>query len=59
MGKGQDRNSIGYAFLQTKDGFARDFLQDFWYISRMTVPMMILAGFLGAVLAASGDDGLR
>ncbi len=32
-------------------GFARDFLQDFWYISRMTVPMMILAGFLGAVVA--------
>jgi uncharacterized membrane protein YraQ (UPF0718 family) len=32
-------------------GFARDFLQDFWYISRMTVPMMILAGFLGALVS--------
>ena len=32
-------------------GFFRDFLQDFWYISRITVPMMILAGFLGAVVA--------
>ncbi|MGH6821136.1 MAG: permease, partial [Methylocella sp.] len=32
-------------------GFFRDFLQDFWFISRMTVPMMILAGFLGAVVA--------
>jgi len=32
-------------------GFLRDFLQDFWYISRMTVPLMILAGLLGAVVA--------
>ena len=30
-------------------GFAADFAKDFWYIVRMTVPLMLLAGFLGAV----------
>jgi uncharacterized membrane protein YraQ (UPF0718 family) len=30
-------------------GFIADFAKDFWYILRMTVPLMLLAGFLGAV----------
>jgi uncharacterized membrane protein YraQ (UPF0718 family) len=30
-------------------GFITDFAKDFWYITRMTVPLMLLAGFLGAV----------
>ncbi len=31
-------------------GFVSDFAQDFWYILRMTVPLMLLAGLLGAVV---------
>jgi uncharacterized membrane protein YraQ (UPF0718 family) len=30
-------------------GFVADFATDFWYILRMTVPLMLLAGFLGAI----------
>jgi uncharacterized membrane protein YraQ (UPF0718 family) len=30
-------------------GFFADFAKDFWFIVRMTVPLMLLAGFLGAV----------
>jgi uncharacterized membrane protein YraQ (UPF0718 family) len=30
-------------------GFVADFAKDFWYILRMTVPLMLLAGFLGAI----------
>jgi uncharacterized membrane protein YraQ (UPF0718 family) len=30
-------------------GFITDFAKDFWYILRMTVPLMLLAGFLGAL----------
>lgn len=30
-------------------GFAADFAKDFWFIVRMTVPLMLLAGFLGAI----------
>ncbi|TMJ37709.1 MAG: hypothetical protein E6G89_13735 [Alphaproteobacteria bacterium] len=30
-------------------GFFADFAKDFWYIVRMTVPLMLLAGFLGAI----------
>jgi len=32
-------------------GFAADYLTDLWYIVRLTVPLMILAGFLGAIVA--------
>ncbi len=32
-------------------GFASDFASDLWYIVRLTVPLMVLAGFLGAVVA--------
>ena len=32
-------------------GFVSDYLQDFWYIVRLTVPLMFLAGFLGALAA--------
>ena len=30
-------------------GFVADFAKDFWFILRMTVPLMLLAGFLGAI----------
>ncbi len=32
-------------------GFARDCGRDLWFILRMTVPLMLLAGFLGAAIA--------
>jgi len=32
-------------------GFTRDFASDLWYIIRLTVPLMVLAGFLGALVA--------
>lgn len=32
-------------------GFAKDYISDLWYIIRLTVPLMILAGFLGAIVA--------
>lgn len=32
-------------------GFIKDYLRDLWYIIRITVPMMFLAGFLGALVA--------
>ena len=32
-------------------GFAKDFFSNLWYIVLLTVPLMILAGFLGAVVA--------
>ncbi len=35
--------------LSAIGGFIADFAKDFWYITRMTVPLMLLAGFLGAV----------
>ena len=31
--------------------FAKNLASDFWYILRLTVPLMILAGFLGALVA--------
>ncbi len=32
-------------------GYVKDILADFWYIFRLTVPLMILAGFLGALIS--------
>ena len=32
-------------------GFSFDFASDLWYIIRLTVPLMVLAGFLGSVVA--------
>jgi uncharacterized membrane protein YraQ (UPF0718 family) len=32
-------------------GFVSDYLRDFWFLVRMTVPLMFVAGFLGAVVA--------
>ncbi len=32
-------------------GFAGDYLRDLWFILRTTVPLMLLAGFLGAIVA--------
>lgn len=33
--------------------FGRDFVRNLWFIVRKTVPLMLLAGFLGAVLATA------
>ncbi|MEM7427078.1 MAG: FG-GAP-like repeat-containing protein [Pseudomonadota bacterium] len=41
------REDVGSALV----GFATDFLKDFWYIVKMTVPLMFLAGLLGALVA--------
>lgn len=38
-------------FVPAAKGFLGDFATDFWYIIKMTVPLMVLAGFLGAVVA--------
>ncbi|WP_421921792.1 FG-GAP-like repeat-containing protein [Maricaulis maris] len=32
-------------------GFVADFARNFWFILRMTAPLMLLAGFLGAIAA--------
>jgi uncharacterized membrane protein YraQ (UPF0718 family) len=32
-------------------GFVKDYLTDLWFIVKMTVPLMVLAGFLGALVA--------
>ncbi|WP_416878791.1 FG-GAP-like repeat-containing protein [Litorimonas sp.] len=32
-------------------GFTRDYISDLWYIIKLTLPLMILAGFLGAIVA--------
>ena len=37
--------------LRAVPGFLGDYLRDLWFITRMTVPLMILAGFLGSALA--------
>ena len=39
--------TLGQAVL----GVLRNFLSNFWYIIRMTLPLMLMAGFLGAVVA--------
>lgn len=37
------------SFGEALAGVARDFVKNLWFILRMTVPLMFLAGFLGAV----------
>ncbi len=32
-------------------GFARDFARNLWFVVRVTVPLMVLAGLLGAIVA--------
>ena len=39
------------SFLAALKGFAADYVSDLWYIIKLTVPLMILAGFLGATVA--------
>ena len=41
------RESIGEALI----GVGRDYLTDLWFIVRTTVPLMLLAGLLGAIVA--------
>ena len=41
----------GEKFGLALKGFASDFVSDLWYIIRLTVPLMVMAGFLGAVVA--------
>ncbi|WP_427450056.1 FG-GAP-like repeat-containing protein [Litorimonas sp. WD9-15] len=43
----QPREALGVAFV----GWIKNIASDFWYIFRLTVPLMFLAGFLGAVAA--------
>lgn len=38
-------------FLSAVKNYLADYCRDLWYIIRITVPMMFLAGFLGATLA--------
>jgi len=39
------------SFFEAILGLGRDLLKDFWYIIKLTLPLMILAGFLGAIVA--------
>ena len=43
----QPPEGLGIAFK----GWVKDIAADFWYIFKLTVPLMILAGFLGAIVA--------
>lgn len=45
--KGAGREGLRQAVI----GFASDFAQNLWFILRLTVPLMLLAGFLGALFA--------
>ena len=38
-------------FIHSVPGFILDFLRDLWFIVKMTVPLMFVAGFLGSVFA--------
>ena len=38
-------------FSRSVAGFSQDFLRDLWFIVKMTVPLMFVAGFLGSVFA--------
>ena len=38
-------------FIGTLIGFFKDYSHDLWFIIRLTVPMMFMAGFLGAFVA--------
>ncbi|WP_233341662.1 FG-GAP-like repeat-containing protein [Robiginitomaculum antarcticum] len=44
---GQPPEYLGVAVRE----WSRDIATDFWYIFKLTVPLMILAGFLGAIVA--------
>lgn len=41
---------VGESFFQSIKWFVVRFARSFWYILKMTVPLMLLAGFLGNVL---------
>ena len=45
------QNNKMESFTESVWGFARDFARDLWFIVKMTVPLMVLAGFLGSVIA--------
>ncbi|MBO6797766.1 FG-GAP-like repeat-containing protein [Maricaulis sp.] len=38
-------------FVPASGGFAADYLKNLWFILRATAPLMLLAGFLGALVA--------
>lgn len=45
---------LGGAFI----GYSQGFLRDLWFIIRTTVPLMVVAGFLGATVATLAPVGL-
>ncbi|MBL4872430.1 MAG: permease [Rhodobacteraceae bacterium] len=41
---------LNESLISAAGGFVRDFLKDLWFIASLTIPLMFLAGFLGAVV---------
>lgn len=45
-------------FLASVLGFCKDYLQNLWFVVRKTLPLMLLAGFLGALVATLAPPDL-